>query len=300
MPQTEKQDFDIGKLVAEAGAEVDALIKAEKEKIEALKKAEESSSSSSESSSSSSVAKKEDSFSAAGSAEDNLMNKKEEGSSSSSESSMKKDENSSGYESQAPEASSPPPSPEDGAAPAPEEQQGEDLQSMVSSLDDQMLDELCQVVMMEQEARKQQAPQEQPPEAPQAAPQESAPMDKMAMAYKNELEKYQEKLAKSEEQANVLQKSFTAMTELLDKMINRPVSKAVTDVRSIDYIDKNDKTLKKTEGVNISDADLKKKANEIAKDHKKLGTLAKKERDALLDFLVTKKRTPEVIELVSK
>ena len=305
-----KQDmekFDLGKLVAEAGAEVDALIKSERDRLESLKKSEESSSSSS---SSSSMAKKE--FSS-GSEESNLMNKKEESSSSSmvkkegsrSESSMKKDENSSGYESQAPEAApadpaSAPPASEDGAAP--QQDGGEDLQSMVSSLDDQMLDELMQTVMMEKDARKGSAAPVDGQSAPSSAQAPPAPpMDSASMAMKSELEKYQEKLAKSEAQAADLQKSFSSMTELLDKMINRPVQKAVTDVRNIEYIDKGEKDqLKKNESANISDADLKKKAVEISQDPKKLGALAKSERDTLLDYLVSKKRNPEVLKIVSK
>jgi hypothetical protein len=155
---------------------------------------------------------------------------------------------------------------------------------------------------MEKDARKGSAAPVDGQAAPSPAQAPPAPpMDSASMAMKSELEKYQEKLAKSEAQAADLQKSFTSMTELLDKMINRPVQKAVTDVRNIEYIDKGEKDqLKKTESANISDADLKKKAVEISADPKKLGALAKSERDTLLDYLVTKKRNPEVLKIVSK
>jgi hypothetical protein len=310
---TNIEQLDISKLLEEAGAEVDALIKSEREKIEALQKKEESSKEKSSKEESSEKSSKEESsmhkkeISAKHKANGDVM-KKEESSkeASSKEWSMKKDEGS-GYESQAPEASSPAPEMSAGA-PGQEgqhEDQGEDLQSMVSSLDDEMLHELMQVVQMEMEGRQQQhagpegAPHEEAgPEA--AAPQEAPGMEKMAMAYKSELEATKDRLAKAEEQTANIQKSFLAMTELLDKMVNKPVQKAVTDIRSIDYVDKGEKDLKKAEETNISDADLQKKAKELSSDFKKLGSLTKNEREVLSDFFVNKKRTPEILKLVSK
>lgn len=304
--------IDITKLLAEAGEEVDALIKAEKEKLEALKKSEESSkeeSSAMKKKEESSEASKEASMKKKEEMPKNKANgdvqKKEE---SSKEMSMKKDEGS-GYQSQAPEASDESGSQQDPAAPPADPQadpnQGEDLNSMVSSLDDEMLHELMQVVQMEMQARQeQQSPDQSQPQMDDssAQPQESAPpqMEKMAMAYKSELSAVQQKLAKSEEEASNLYKSVSAMTELMDKMINRPVSKAVTDIRHIDYVDKGEKELKKSETENISDADLQKKAKEFAMDNKRLGTLVKNERDVLSDYLVNKKRSPEILKIISK
>lgn len=141
-----EQNLDITQLLKEAGAEIDALIKTEKEQI-ALQKSEASMG---KNKANGQVMKKEESSKEASSM------KKEE--SSREESSMKKDEGS-GYENQAPEASAsgsqsaappmadPNAPPQDGA-----QDQGQDLQTMVSSLDDQMLDELMQVVQMERDS----------------------------------------------------------------------------------------------------------------------------------------------------
>ena len=313
---TNMEQIDISQLLAEAGAEVDALIKAERTKLEALSKKEESSKeelSKEESSMKKEESSKEESSmkkkeAMAHNKANGDVQKKEESSMKKEESSMKKDEGS-GYENQAPEASDDAGSHED-APPSPEgsedPQQGEDLNSMVSSLDDEMLHELMQVVQMEMQARQeQQSPDEsQPPmEDPAAQQSQSAPppmMGKMESAYKSELSAVQEKLAKSETEASNLYKSVSAMTELMDKMINRPVTKAVTDIRHIDYVDKGEKDLKKSETENISDADLQKQAKALAMDNKRLSTLVKNERDVLSDFLVNKKRSPEILKLIAK
>jgi cell shape-determining protein MreC len=170
---------------------------------------------------------------------------------------------------------------------------------MVSSLDDQMLDELMQVVQMEKETRQSQqaAPQDGSQDQSQQAPPPGPDMSQMAQ--KSELEDTKNRLAKAEKQAADLQQSFTSMTDLLDKMVNRPVQKAVTDVRQIDYIDKGEKALSKSEAENISDADLKKRLTEMSKDQKQLGALTKRERETLGDFFINKQRTPEILKLVS-
>ena len=289
----EIEKVDISQLLKEAGAEIDSLIKSEREKLEALKKKEESSVKKEESS----MKKEESSV------------KKEESSMKKEESSVKKDEGS-GYQNQAPEASaSQSASPDASATPPPADgqqppEQGEDLHGMVSSLDDEMLQELMQVVQMEMETRHQQGgspdQSQSAPPPPDASAQPPAPgMEKMAMAYKAELDSYKDRLQKSEQEAVKLQNSFTSVTELLDKMINRPVSKAVTDIRNVDYIDKGEKDLKKNE-TTLTDADLKKKANEMAKDNQKLGALSKSERETLSDFLMSKQRTPEIVKLILK
>jgi hypothetical protein len=283
-----EQNLDISQLLKEAGAEIDALIKTEKEQI-ALQKSEASMG---KNKANGSVMKKEES-----------SMKKEE--SSREESSMKKDEGS-GYENQAPEASASasqsaaPPMADPNAPPQDgQEDQGQDLQTMVSSLDDQMLDELMQVVQMEKETRQSQqaAPQEGSQSMSQSAPPPGPDMSQMAQ--KSELEDTKNRLAKAEKQAQDLQQSFTSMTDLLDKMVNRPVQKAVTDVRQIEYIDKGEKALSKSEAENISDADLKKRLTEMSKDQKQLGALTKRERETLGDFFINKQRTPEILKLVS-
>lgn len=272
---TNGQEFDLKKLLKEAGDVVDSLIKSEKEKQEVLQKKEESSKEES-SKEESSVEKKEDS------------SKKEE--------SMKKDEpaspENSGYESQAPEASSP--SPEDSQG----QDQMESLESMVSSLDEQMLQELKQVVDMELSARSQQ--QQPAPEASPAPTQPEAAPPQQDMAMKSEVEALKEKLVKSEEKSANVEKAFGLMSDLMEKMINKPVDKAITDIQSIAYIDKGEQELKKSENSTVSDEDLKKKLTAISGDNKELAKLTKSEREAMTEYFVTKKRNPEVLKIVTK
>lgn len=229
--------------------------------------------------------------------------KKEE--SSSKEMSMKKDEGS-GFESPAPEASSPAP---DASAAAPgAEGQGEDLQSMVQSLDDDMLHELMQCVQMEMESRSKSASPApaagaSPAPAASASASPAAPAmkrEESSAMYKKELEAFQEKLAKSEEQSKNLEKAVSTMTELMEKMVNRPVTKAVTDIRNVDFVDKGEKELKKTEQADVSDEEFYKKAKKIAGSQQELGKLTKNEREALSAYFVTKRRSPEVLKLISK
>lgn len=292
---TQIENMDLSALLQEVGKEVDTLIKSENEKIEALKKAEASKS---ESSSSSSMAKAEESKSESSKSE---MEKAEESSKSEmakSAEAVKKDESGSGFESPVPEASAPV-----AAAPAAENQEsGESLEAMVQGLDDDMLHELKQIVDMECQGRQQsqasadQASADQSKAAAPAAPD----MGKMEMAYKKEMEDVREKLAKSEEQAKSMEKAFTTMTELIDKMINKPITKAVVDIKHVDFIDKGEKELKKSEQETVSDSDLDKKLKKMATDQRELGKLTKNERDALGQYFVNKKRTPEVLKLINK
>lgn len=284
MSQAQEQTVDLNAILKEVAGEVDQLIKTEEARLDALKKNEESS-------------KKEESS----------MSKKEESSMKKEESSMKKDEGS-GFESPAPEASaSSSAAPAESAAAPGAEDQGESLQSMVQGLDDDMLHELMQVVQMEMEARsKSAAPapdasMSQPPAAsPAPAADASAMKSEASMMHKKELDEVKEKLAKSEEQSKNLEKAVTAMTDLMEKMVNRPVTKAVTDIRNVDFVDKGEKDLKKNEDANLSDEDFHKKARKIANDKNELGKLTKNEREALSAYFVTKKRSPEVLKLISK
>lgn len=278
-PQTEPQ-IDINQLIQEVGQEVDALIKAEKEKLEALNKAEP-------------VVKQED--------------KKEESSKEDSKDksdmekmeAVKKDDEGSGFESPAPEASAQSAAP-DMSAQAPQEQSAESLESMVQGLSEEELQELMQVVQMEMQGRQaQQAPAEQQA-APEASAPAAAPEMKAEMAYKKELDEVRGQLKKSEDQSKKVEEAFTVMVDLMDKVVNRPVQKAITDIRTIDYADKGEKDLKKSEVVDISDSDLEKRLRKMSSDRKELGALNKSEREALSDYFVTKKRTPEVLKLISK
>lgn len=278
-PQTEPQ-IDINQLIQEVGQEVDALIKAEKEKLEALNKAEP-------------VVKQEE--------------KKEESSKEDSKDksdmekmeAVKKDDEGSGFESPAPEASAQSAAP-DMSAQAPQEQSAESLESMVQGLSEEELQELMQVVQMEMQSRQaQQAPAESQA-APEASAPAAAPEMKAEMAYKKELDEVRGQLKKSEDQSKKVEEAFTVMVDLMDKVVNRPVQKAITDIRTIDYADKGEKDLKKSEVVDISDSDLEKRLRKMSSDRKELGALNKSEREALSDYFVTKKRTPEVLKLISK
>lgn len=292
MGNVETEKIDIGALINEVGAEVDALIKSEQVRLETLKKSEESSKE--ESSKEASMEKKEESSKEESS---KSMEKKEE--SKKEESSMKKDE-SSGFESPAPEASSPSP---DMSQSSPDgSDQGESLESMIQSLDDSMLDELIQSAMMEKDKRSQSS-QSEPSPSPDMSQSAPAPQDspKLEMAYKKEVDDMKEKLTKSEETAKNLEVAFTSMTELFDKMINRPVQKAVTDIREIEYADKGEKDLKKSEAKKeFSETEVKEQLYKMGSDHKQLEKLNKNEREALSDFFVTKKQTPEVLKLIYK
>lgn len=283
------EQLDLNALLQEVNQEVDALIKHEKEKLDALQKSEESKKEESSSSSSDSKAGMEKK-------EESSMSKAEESSSSSSSSKaeeMKKDDGS-GFESPAPEASS------DQSMDSQQQSMGdesaESLESMVQSLDDEMLQELMQVVQMEMEARKSKDQAPAAPEQQAPAPEEQG----LEMAYKTEVDGLKEKLTKSEEQTKQLEKAIGDMTDLLDKVINRPVIKAVTDIRNVEYVDKGEKELAKSEAKDVSDADLSKRLREMAGNPKELAKLTKSERENLSGFFVNKKRTPEVLKLISK
>lgn len=281
MSQVNEQAVDLNALLKEVGGEVDELIKTEQARLEALKKNEESSM------------------------------KKEE--SSSKEQSMKKDEGS-GFESPAPAADASAQqssaAPADASAQPGAEDQGESLQSMVQGLDDEMLQELMQVVQMEMEGRSKSAsPAPSPmdaaaspaPAAPAASPDMSMGKAEASMAmHKKELEAVKEKLAKSEKQAENVEKAFVAMTDLMEKIVNRPVTKAITDIRNVDFVDKGEKDLKKNEQETISDEEFQKRAKKLATDRNELGKLTKNERESLSSYFVTKRRSPEVLKLISK
>ena len=277
-----QENVDLNAILKEVAGEVDELIKTEQARLEALKKNEESSKEAS---------KKEES-----------SMKKEE--SSAKEASMKKYEGS-GFQSPTPEASaSSSPAPADPSAQAAPgaEDQGDSLQSMVQGLDDDMLHELMQCVQMEMESRSKSA-SPAPAAAASPSPSPAAPAmknEESSAMHKKEMDAIKEKLAKSEQATANIEKAFASMTELMEKVVNRPVSKAITDIRTVDFIDKGEKELKKNDQENVSDEEFHKRAKKLASDRNELGKLTKNERESLSSYFVTKRRSPEVLKLISK
>jgi hypothetical protein len=282
------ENMDLDSLLAEVSKDVEQMLKSQQEAVATLKKSEESSkeASSKEESSkeaSSKVAKKE-------------------------ESSFKKDEASqsaapaegSGYESQAPEATDP--------AAQPGAEQADSIESMISGLDDEMLHEIYQKIKMELQARMGEGSQDQEPAPPMEGPANatpsadaaSAPMD-MGKSSKEEgekLAKAESELAKTQKELEELKKTTGMLAEIVEKVISKPVVRAVTDIRSVNYIDKGEGELKKAELTNVSDEDIKKKLSQVTADQKKMATLSKKEHEAILDFYSSKKRSNEILELI--
>lgn len=282
---TEIQDLDA--IIQSVSALVDSLVSTEN--TARLNKAEESSK----------EASKEEKSKKEGSSKES--SKKEE--------SMAKadDVESSGHENQAPEVDGQPEMSQDPSMDEnqdPSQEQGENLESMVQTLDDDMLQELKQVVDMELNARQsqgQQPDQGQPPMGEEQAP--AAPAPEMPgpeqAAMKSEVASLSDKLAKSEATAQKLEKAFLEMTNMVQKLVSKPVQKAVTDIKSVDYVDKGEKQLKKSES-DMTDSEVMAKAHAISADPKKLSNLTKNERGTLMDYLTSKKRTQEIVNLINK
>ena len=246
------------------------------------------------------------------------MDKKEE---SSSGSSMKKDESSeesSGFENPAPESSG---SSESSASSSPSESSSSDssmsgspsesssgsdssgssdsssgsssgseggddhVGQMLSELDDDKLQHLYMKCKSELMARMHRdgGQQEQAP----------APQEAMAMSEKKDLE---DKLAKKDAEIESLKKACGAVMEMTEKLTRRPVKKAITDIKFIDRAGETD--LSKSE---VSEKDLMKYVKEASKDYKKLGNLSKTERDTLIDYSVGRnKNREEIVKILSK
>lgn len=274
------KDLNVDELIGEAISAIDSLIKGESDKLKSLKKDEESS--------------KE-----ASSKEESSKEK-----SSKEESSMAKDEpmqdappapqEAAPQEDQAP--------PQDDGQQAPQED-GADLQGLVSSLDDGMLQELMQVVQMElqnrQSAPSDNAPQEQSSDtiAPaQEASQQMAPAD---MAMKSEFESLKAKLAKSEENFANLQASVLTITETITKASSKPRPKAVTEIKDLDIVGRGE-SLGKSDKNNPTPAEVLKKMDSIAKDRFALSSLNKSEMDTLQVYFSTKQINDKVLQLFNK
>ncbi len=277
------QDLDINSLIESVSVQIDELLKkSESEVASALGKKEESS--------------KEES-----SKEDSKMAKKEESKkeeSSKEDSKLEKDEEeASGHANMAPEAEGNHDMGADGEM-AEADDQADSLEAMVKDLDDEMLQELKQVVDMELEGRSGQ--QEMPAEGEheEAPAPEMAPEQQMAM--KSEIEGLKEKLSKSEDSAQKLEKAFESLTAMMTKLVQKPVVKSVTDIKTVEHIDKGEKSLEKSEAKKLNDAELATEARKIAADNKKLASLSKRERDSLTDFLLNKNSKDEVLKIINK
>lgn len=289
-------NLDINKLLDEVEQDVKSLLKSAQDDAAKLSKAdpkkEESSSSSSSSSSASKSMAKAD------------------------------DDSGSSYENQAPEASAPvdaAPAPEapaedPSAAPAPEEE-AENMEHILKDLDDDMLHELYQKIKMELMGRMQaqegsDAPSEEQP--PQPAPDASAaPAMSPDMAMQRSEKDFSEKLQKAEtvakekdaeieklrKNASDLEKSLADTLDLVKSVMERPVTRAVTDIQ---FVSKGEEGLKKSEAATMSDEDLKKAANNLAKDKSKLGALTKSERDVLIDYLSGKPVKEKMFSFINK
>lgn len=224
------------------------------------------------------------------------------------EDSMKKDE--SGYDSQAPEASQEEAPVE--AAPAPEaHEQEEHIEDILSQLDIEDLHALGEALHAELESRS--MPQDHDAAAPaqDASPdlaecepamkaeeskKEEEKKEESSKMEKSELDLAKEAVKKQESEIKDLQSAVIGMTELVEKMAKTPKRKAITGIA---FIDRND-SLAKSEGQAPTEEEIKKKVSEISKDNKKLAALSKKEQDAVIDYLTTKKVTKEVLTLISK
>lgn len=221
---------------------------------------------------------------------------------------MKKDAEGSGYSNMSPEQSegskeessgSSEGSSEASQSPEQQDDSGVDhIADMLGGLDDDQLQHLYMSVKSELMGRMQpqqeasQSPAQPSPEAPAPSPSASSPdMEKM---YMNEKKGLEEKLSKSESEAESLKKALSQATEMLDRLLSRPVKKAITDIR---FVEKGEETVK----TEFTKDELNRKIDEISKDQGKLGKLTKSERETLLDFRVGRYNgRDEVIKIVSK
>lgn len=273
------QEFDLDQLISEAQTLINDVVsmagELKKSEGQAMAKKEESSKeeSSKEESSEESSMKKEESAKEESSKEE-----------SSKESSLKKDDDS-GFESPSPEAQ-----PEDNQM----EQQEEHLEDMLKDLPQEMLQELIQKAQMELSSRQQQEEPQQPQEASQQAPEMAMKSEKVE---NTELEEMKARLKKAEDENADLKQVVHTTLEIVQKVSNTPVKKAVTGM-DVAFVDKGEAQLNKSES--MSQEDALKKAKELARDNKKLSTLSKSERESLSDFLIAKKVNEKVLQILNK
>jgi hypothetical protein len=289
-------NLDLKKLLDEVEADVKNLLKSAQEEADSLKKSEESSKESSKKEESSKEQSKEESSLAKDEASLPEASKPAEASESTE---------GSGYENQAPEASEAPQAPEMSEAPA--DESVEDISAVMKDLDDDMLHELYEKIKEELMGRMhaQQQPEQQAPEMQAAPEQAPAPAPQMA-AMKSETE-VGEKLTKAEQDVKVkdqeiekLKKSLQEyeqglgeMTDLLKSVLEKPVTRAVTDIQFVN----KDETLKKSE---LTQDEIKKAVDAVASNKQKLGTLSKSERETILDFYSGKDVKNKVLGIINK
>lgn len=303
--------LDITKLLDEVEAEVKTLLKSAQEDAANLKKAEES---------------KQEASKEASKKDEKSESSKAEAVAKNADAGLKKEDEpsaeGSGYESQAPEASEAPAAEAsaDPAMAAPEAgaegDQVEDVAAIMKDLDDDMLHELYQKIKMELMARMQAqegsadaAPAPGADAAAPAADASAAAAPEMQMAMSKSEKEFGEKLSKAEtelknkdSEIEKLKKSLSEyeqgaseMADMLKMVLEKPVVRAVTDVS---FVSKDgEPNLKKSE-TEISDADLKKKVDEISADRRKLATLTKGEVDTISDFYAGKNVKEKIAKIV--
>jgi hypothetical protein len=190
--------------------------------------------------------------------------------------------------------------------PQDEQPEGEaSMADMLHDLDDETLHELADCLHQELEARaahsdEHNADPGQGPDSAMGKAEESDEDSKEESSEemsKSEAEVH-EKLAKAEEKTKALEDMVSSLKKLVEEVVDRPVTKAVTDINSIKYAAKGEE-LQKAE-TNISDADLKKRVYEVSNDRKIMKTLSKKERDTLSDYYMYSNNKPEVLKIIFK
>jgi hypothetical protein len=274
--------IDLEKLVKEAIGELDVLIKKETDKAEELKKAEAAE-----------LAKKEESS----------KEKSKEESSKEKEESMKKDDASASAPAPSPEASdssaTPPASPE--ASDSQQDQDFGSLEELLADLDPEKLQDLMEKCKMEMAKRSSPSPEAAPadmgsasPAAPAPSPSASAPLQ-MSEKDNAKVEELEQKLAKSETETKKLQAGLEKVTELFEKMINKPVRKAVTDINHV--AKPGEGSLQKSEDKKpLTDKEIHAKLTSISRKP----TLTKNERDSIVDFYLHKKGKETILKLIEK
>lgn len=277
---------DLPALLEQASAYLDELIKSEEAKAEALAKSDKEESSKEES--------KEESSKEMEKAEESKKEESKEESSKEESKDLKKDDGSH-YEDQSPELSAPAP---EAPAEEPAQEEGPSLNDMVKDLDDEMLQELKDAVDAELAGRQSAQP------APEAAPEAPAPEMEKSAVMKSEDKESQEKLTKAEQEIEGLKATIADMADILEKVVSRPVQKAVTDIQQVQIVSKGDSAAPLKKAEEMSDEEIEKKLRETSSDAKKLQSLTKSEKEAIGDYFAAgpnkKKRTNEILQIVNK
>lgn len=217
---------------------------------------------------------------------------------------LNKEEGSS-YESQAPEASEAAPAPEASAQPEqeiqpdaqPEMEQPEEMESLLSSIPEESLQQLLADVQAEIAKRGQaDQPEAQPEAQPEVQPEAQPDMDQQpdpSLALKAEKEEAVEKLSKAEKENAELKQYVEILASNLNKVLAKPQPRAISDISAVKMVPKDN--LNKSE---LSAAELNKKVSDIAKDPRKLEKLSKSQIDAVAAYRFDKKISKEILEII--